>query len=51
MAVVADSTAMQVRRWALTSKDGGTRDQCDRIAHAIAMKERLECQKRLNERR
>jgi len=49
MAIVADSTAMQVRQLN-TSKGPAVRAiriQCDKSLYAIAMKERLECQENL----
>jgi len=49
MAMVADSTAMQVRQLN-TSKGPAVRAiriQCDKSLYAIAMKERLECQENL----
>jgi len=50
MAIVADSTAMQVRQLN-TSKGPAVRAiriQCDKALYAMAMKERLECQKNLS---
>lgn len=50
MAIVADSTAMQVRQLN-TSKGPAVRAiriQCDKALYAMAMKERLECQENLS---